>query len=70
MPQFWVAFFSYMERSPGGIIRPERVVGFFQERGRKRVKEWGDVTFMMMMLMMVVTFCMSETKIIPQPFYT
>ena len=23
-----------------------RKSGFFQERGRKRVKEWGDVTFM------------------------
>ena len=25
---------------------PPRKSGFFQERGRKRVKEWGDVTFM------------------------
>ena len=49
-------FFSYMESGPGGMfwtkIRKNRnrgtprKSGFFQERGRKRVKEWGDVTFM------------------------
>ena len=48
--------FSYMEKwSRGHILTvfwkilnrgTPRKSGFFQERGRKRVKEWGDVTFM------------------------
>ena len=58
-PHFWVAckfLFSYMEKCPGGIFWPilwnfvkpgtPRNSGFFQKRGRKRVKEWREVTFM------------------------
>ena len=49
-------FFSYMENRPGGIFWPKRItedhlehpekVVFLPERGRKRVKEWRDATFM------------------------
>ena len=49
-------FFSYLENGPGGIFWPKRDTGrhlehpekvpFLTERGRKRVKEWRDATFM------------------------
>ena len=46
-------FSSYMESGPRGMFwtkerhleHPEKVV-FLPERGRKRVKEWRDATFM------------------------
>ena len=51
-----VIFFSMMEMGPGGMfwakvapggtIWPPRKSAFFYERGRKRMKEWCQVTFM------------------------
>ena len=32
--------------APGGTIWPPRKSAFFYERGRKRMKEWRQVTFM------------------------
>ena len=56
---FWVGsnfFFPNMESGHGGIFWPKRTDGdhlehpekvvFMPERGRKRVKEWRDATFM------------------------
>ena len=55
LPELQISFFLHGKWSRGHILTvirknrnrgTPRKSGFFQERGRKRVKEWGDVTFM------------------------
>ena len=55
LPELQISFFLHGKWSREHILTvirknrnrgTPRKSGFFQERGRKRVKEWGDVTFM------------------------